>query len=415
MTTLVYQIGLQFKSNNHADTISKLYQGDINKNSKKIKKIISGAKFDVYCDDNQNIWTAGINTSGQCCSNQYKDIDGYYNMKYFKDNNIIINKICTTPQSSTVFWITNDNKIYGNGSNENYQLGIDDMHKRNQAVLIQQLQDKNVVDIQPSSTFSIALCSNESINTFVIIQFWSKKHKIDIPEVIANEISKYSKINKVLITGKSWVETTARKTWMEEYELRDMSIVKVAVGAGFAFFLDSNGSVFGWGDNDYGQLGLGYIGNDHYNHDDTGTDIKPIKYFEENGIKIQDMECGSRHTVMIDYERKVWIFGSNHWGQIGGITNEDIITTPIEMFMFRDCQVEMIKIGASHNYIKCKGDRHYLWGSNESKECLNFDEEARRWSEPHDIKQIVFEQTNGKKIKDVYVGYDNTTIVVFSE
>ena len=219
----------------------------------------------------------------------------------------------------------------------------------------------------------------------------------------------------MLITGKSWAESVARMQWMEEPELRDISIVKVAVGAGFAFFLDLHGNVWGWGDNDYGQLGLGYTGNNHKDYDNTATKIKSVTYFVKNGIKIRDVECGSRHTVMVDYDGRVWIFGGNNWGQMGGITDDIKITTPIEMVMLRDCQIEMIKIGASHNYVKCKGDKHYLWGSNESKECLNLDEEAVKWSEPRDIKQIVFERTNGKKIKDVYVGYDDTKIVVFYE
>ena len=88
------------------------------------------------------------------------------------------------------------------------------------------------------------------------------------------------------------------------------------------------------------------------------------------------------------------------------------ISMPIEMKIFKDCKIEQIKCGATHNYVRCDGDVHYLWGSNARNECLVLDEDQNIVT-PHDINEIVLQATNGKRIKDVFLGYDNTKIIVF--
>ena len=91
------------------------------------------------------------------------------------------------------------------------------------------------------------------------------------------------------------------------------------------------------------------------------------------------------------------------------------------METFQDCNVEMIKCGITHNYLKCDVDKHYLWGSNSNHECLELDydddfEESlfeSKTTNPHDIATIVYEKANVKKIKQVSLGYDNTKILVY--
>ena len=53
------------------DTV--LVMDDINSQSQDIKEIISGSFFCIYTDGNQNFWSSGENSLGECCTNDFED------------------------------------------------------------------------------------------------------------------------------------------------------------------------------------------------------------------------------------------------------------------------------------------------------------------------------------------------------
>ena len=115
-------------------------------------------------------------------------------------------------------------------------------------------------------------------------------------------------------------------------------------------------------DNSDGQCGLG--------HTNEVKEPTKIDYFIKNDIKIINMDCGCEHALMVDCDGGLWIFGGNDYGQlrVPSIKRSWRDTTiPQQIMEFKDYQIEMIKCGISHNYVKCRNgdeDMHYLWGSN---------------------------------------------------
>lgn len=82
-----------------------------------------------------------------------------------------------------------------------------------------------------------------------------------------------------------------------------------------------DGSLWGWGWNDAGQLGLGAVGAD-----------TPVKVPQEigGGRRFRSVSAGFGYTVAIATDGSLWAWGSNWKGQIGDGTQQNR-TTPVQI------------------------------------------------------------------------------------
>ena len=83
------------------------------------------------------------------------------------------------------------------------------------------------------------------------------------------------------------------------------NIVHFVCGSYHNLFLDSEGNVFSVGQNNFGQLGLGHSANQ--NELNKIPNIPPIKI----------MSCVSASCYLIDFKGNLWTFGFNGCGQLG--------------------------------------------------------------------------------------------------
>jgi len=92
-------------------------------------------------------------------------------------------------------------------------------------------------------------------------------------------------------------------------------IVSISEGPGYHAFAISDGdTLWCWGSNDYGQLGIGEQSSSN------GSIHIPIKntnlpFRVEDIITIS---CGSSHTLILLSDKSVWGCGDNTWGQVTG-------------------------------------------------------------------------------------------------
>ena len=111
--------------------------------------------------------------------------------------------------------------------------------------------------------------------------------------------------------------------------------------------LKTDGTLWLWGSNDLGQLGLGDSGRDKYR-------LAPVKVLDD----VKDFALGDDHSLALKNDGSVWAWGSK--ARIG-ISSYSPQTTPLRIF---DGDVVEIKAGYSHNIIlKSNGDV-YCFGLN---------------------------------------------------
>lgn len=116
--------------------------------------------------------------------------------------------------------------------------------------------------------------------------------------------------------------------------------------------LDTEGFVWGFGENNQGQLG---IANSHVVL--VPTILEVPKSFA--------VSCGNCFTVCIDMDGEMWTFGSNNNGQLGnGSTVNNHVPTKIPSSLGTP-KFEKVSCGATH--VLCVGFDKSLWGFGDNK------------------------------------------------
>ena len=89
----------------------------------------------------------------------------------------------------------------------------------------------------------------------------------------------------------------------------------VAAGVGFSIGIKTNGTLWAWGRNDVGQLGNGAISWINYTPIQLGT-----------ATNWESVSCGYQHTVAVRTDGSLWSWGSNFYGQLGNGSTTTVAT-----------------------------------------------------------------------------------------
>ena len=128
-------------------------------------------------------------------------------------------------------------------------------------------------------------------------------------------------------------------------------------GRSFVLALTTTGELWGWGLNEWGQLGVG----------DQETRFMPVRliWFVKNNIRIAKVECGDSHALAIDSEGLLYAWGLNFNGQLGlGDTDYrywPVLVKPAPPAVWR---LTSIAAGAMHSLAVTDTGQVMAWGSN---------------------------------------------------
>ena len=131
----------------------------------------------------------------------------------------------------------------------------------------------------------------------------------------------------------------------------DSDWVKVFAGAQRGFAIKSDGSLWGWGHNQYGRLG-------------TGTDSPG---FAETPVQIgtdkdwASVRAGRYHTMALKTDGSLWAWGHNNVGQLG-TGNSDPQYSPVQVGEESDWSV--VDAGNSHTVALKSDGSLWTWGDN---------------------------------------------------
>ncbi|XP_059903496.1 probable E3 ubiquitin-protein ligase HERC3 [Gadus macrocephalus] len=119
--------------------------------------------------------------------------------------------------------------------------------------------------------------------------------------------------------------------------LSGVPLVQVTAGGAHTLALSVSGTVFGWGQNDAGQLGLG----------DMTDRSTPVTVECLNLKKTVSVSCGERHTAVLTKGGVVLTFGSGGCGQLGhnSLLNE---LTPRVVAELWGAAVTQVSCGSNH-------------------------------------------------------------------
>lgn len=105
--------------------------------------------------------------------------------------------------------------------------------------------------------------------------------------------------------------------------LEDVSSVTVGADANTVAAIGKDGTLWMWGNNCYGQLGNGGTGDKSYVDEDSGQTVPyqttPVQVLED----VAAVALGAKHTAAVKTDGTLWTWGWNWYGQLGSGATED--------------------------------------------------------------------------------------------
>jgi alpha-tubulin suppressor-like RCC1 family protein len=125
----------------------------------------------------------------------------------------------------------------------------------------------------------------------------------------------------------------------------------IGAGAGHSIALKSDGTMWAWGNNHWGQLG-----------DGTGIDSRtPIQVGSETNW--QSISVGESHAFAIKIDGTIWTWGRNdNWWGVLGLGDDDHRFVPVQLGTDTDWQ--SVITGADHTLAVKTNGQLWAWGNN---------------------------------------------------
>ena len=139
----------------------------------------------------------------------------------------------------------------------------------------------------------------------------------------------------------------------------DRDWLAISAGQNHTIALKTDGSLWAWGSNWYGQLGDGTGGN----QDDYSNSNAPVQIGTDNNWA--KISAGGAYTIALKTDGSLWAWGRNNFGQLGDGTGggwDDHISTPVQIGIDNDWSA----ISAGYEFttaLKADGSI-WAWGDN---------------------------------------------------
>jgi len=138
----------------------------------------------------------------------------------------------------------------------------------------------------------------------------------------------------------------------------DVKIVKVSCGEYRTVLLSEDGRIWTFGENSSGQLGHGDIVNRN-----VPTEIQRGEYGLPEDVKIVDVSCGFHHTGLLSDDGRIWTFGNNYYGQLGlgDIENRYVPTEIQRNINGLPEDVKIVDVSCGSKYTVLLSDDGIIW------------------------------------------------------
>ena len=437
----------------------EIYKNNNNYNNNEINKsnlIYSGYDCTICSNSNHTkIYAIQYSNNPYLYHPLSSKSKGKIDINYFNKHNIKITKICTNVNAFCTYYITSNYTVYENKRNIHGKLAahnhsihnLDDQTSTksldHQSLstsstkltkseitytpkLIKQLY--GVIDVQSAYNYSIALCSENKINSILVQKFYqfddeskqncqrngkyhhnhnhyslSNTNTNNLSFIQSQEILPQDIVNLICNYCKSrnrvWMSYGGDK-WQNLSIFNSRNIIKICAAQYHSLFLEENGNL--WYSNRFKFY----------------SEPTPIKHFKTYKIKIKDIKCGESHNLAISNDNKLYSW-SYHNVEIMdklqfGDTNHYNYSTPKLVKSLYKYNINKIDCGRSHSYCSSIDNKHFLFGDNHWNQCLTFDkrdivEIKQPFCINNKIKQLY---GKNKEIKNVYLGPHHTIVLL---
>jgi len=288
--------------------------------------VSAGWKHTVAITSDGGLWTWGDNSHGQLgdgtTENRYSPVRVM--------NDVVAITTSTAPDPGPFIGhtmaIRSDGSLWAWGANESGQLGDGTTEDRHSPVQVME----GVSDVAASSWSTTVLGDDGSLWIFSRNWFYGDENNSDIQHQVRHKIidgvygiSDCGKMaimddGRLLRVGLFWDFEDGNLTWRTyNYVVMDNidNVAHASSGAlGTTMAIRTDGSLWGWGNNFHGQLGVGAPTDFDF---DSDKNLIPVFVMDDAAA----VSVGTRHVMAIRADGSLWGWGWNVSGQLGA--NED--------------------------------------------------------------------------------------------
>ncbi|CDF41037.1 unnamed protein product [Chondrus crispus] len=137
-------------------------------------------------------------------------------------------------------------------------------------------------------------------------------------------------------------------------ELSQEGVSSLSCGDRHSFAITKDGRVFGWGSNEFGQLGCGKKGD---------TVLRPRLIEGLEGLMVVGISSGDRHSAAVTNMGAVYTWGCGSDGQCGHCVFRDVVRPKLVEHLVGKSVVD-VKCGHNFTMVMTSGNEVYAWGNN---------------------------------------------------
>jgi alpha-tubulin suppressor-like RCC1 family protein len=245
--------------------------------------------------------------------------------------------------------LKSDGTVVAWGYNSNGQLGDGTTTQRSSPFVVPNLTD--VVSLSAGFNYTTALKSDGSMLTWgsnLYGQLGNHSSNNRLTPIVVHDAQNVNYLSVTNDTGSIGCATCSPVGWTSL--VTPPNVAGVAVGANQSYAIRSDGSLWGWGDNAYGQLGDSIL----FNHK-VAVNVAGISHV------VSVAGSSYRHTLALTSNGTVWSWGSNAFGQLGDSTTTDH-STPMQIAGLTD--IVAIAVSDESSYALKSDGTVWAWGRN---------------------------------------------------
>ena len=349
-----------------------------------VKKIAAGYQYSVALKNDGTVWVWGWRATSQSRPYRVPRLDSIVNLYSDSDANNGLGSLYLVRSDGTLwYWpiyyvhygyeptqrysdvpniiafakgtdhrllLTSDGSVWAQGNNESGQLGVGDTSGHSEPVQVTGISE--VVSIVAGAQYSLALKSDGTV------WMWGKTSHGDL--VLPLAVSNLTEIVAIFPCSYDGClalrsDGTVLRWWRNPaagVRLELTGVFSLATGtSGLNLAQMRDGTVWAWGTNDYGQLGIPHN----------------LLSFSENPIQIKQLNegfravaAGKEHSLAVKSDGTVWAWGGNSFGQLGDGTRINR-SSPVRIHGLTD----IVSVAASNHSLALRNDGTlWAWGAN---------------------------------------------------
>ncbi|XP_054929802.1 E3 ubiquitin-protein ligase HERC2 isoform X6 [Dermacentor andersoni] len=240
----------------------------------------------------------------------------------------VVRKVAVHSGGRHALALTVDGKVFSWGEGDDGKLGHGNRMSCERPRLVEALKSKRVRDISCGSSHSAAITSSGELYTWGLGEYGRLGHGDNLTQLRPKQV--------LALSGQR--------------------IVQVACGSRDAqtLALAEDGTVYSWGDGDFGKLGRG------------GSEGCSLPHAVERlqGLGVCQLECGAQFSLALTRSGQVWTWGKGDYFRLGHGTDFHV-RKPQLVEGLQGKKVIHVSVGALHCLAVTDQGQVYAWGDND--------------------------------------------------